>query len=52
MALEEERRKKAEVKVGKLKDQASKQILEVKIQGVEEFKVSSKMRDMNVAFGQ
>ncbi|EHA8586643.1 hypothetical protein COCNU_scaffold000669G000020 [Cocos nucifera] len=51
LALEEEKRIKVELKVGKLKDQASKQILEVKIQAVEEFNVSSEMRDLNVAFG-
>ncbi|EHA8586736.1 hypothetical protein COCNU_scaffold000853G000010 [Cocos nucifera] len=50
--LEEERRKKVEAKVGELKDQASKQISEVKIQAMEEFKDSSKVRDLNVTFGQ
>ncbi|EHA8588285.1 hypothetical protein COCNU_scaffold004624G000010 [Cocos nucifera] len=52
LALEEERRKKAEARVGKLKDQASKQILKAKIQAVEQFKISSEIRDLNVAFGQ
>ncbi|KAG1347964.1 hypothetical protein COCNU_06G017930 [Cocos nucifera] len=48
----EKRRKKAKAKVGKLKDQASKQILEAKIHAMKEFKISSEMRDLNVAFGQ
>ena len=40
LALEKERRKKAKTKGSELKDQASKQILEAKIQTMEEFKVS------------
>ncbi|EHA8586717.1 hypothetical protein COCNU_scaffold000789G000020 [Cocos nucifera] len=50
LALEEERRKRAEAKVAELKDQTSRLILEAKAQAVEEFKVSSKIRDMNVSF--
>ncbi|EHA8588689.1 hypothetical protein COCNU_scaffold006332G000010 [Cocos nucifera] len=52
LALEEERRKKAEVMINELKDQTSRQISEAKIQMVEEFKVFSGMRDLNVAFSQ
>ncbi|KAG1348011.1 hypothetical protein COCNU_06G018400 [Cocos nucifera] len=51
LALEEERRKKTEVKVSELKNQTSKQISKAKIQAVEEFKIFSKMRDLNIAFG-
>ncbi|EHA8591514.1 hypothetical protein COCNU_scaffold066104G000010 [Cocos nucifera] len=50
--LERGEKKKAEVKVGEMKDQTSKQILETKIQAMKVFKVSSKMRNLNVAFGQ
>ena len=49
--MEEERRKKAEVKITELKDQISRQISKMKIQAVKEFKVSSKMMDLNIAFG-
>ena len=52
LALEKERRKKAKVKVVELKDQTSRQILEAKIQAVKEFKVSSEMMDLNIAFSQ
>ncbi|EHA8586990.1 hypothetical protein COCNU_scaffold001259G000090 [Cocos nucifera] len=52
LALEEERRKKAEAKIAELKDQTSRQISEAMIQMVEEFKVFYEMRDLNVAFSQ
>ncbi|EHA8586623.1 hypothetical protein COCNU_scaffold000592G000010 [Cocos nucifera] len=48
LALEEEKRKKVEVKIIELKEQISK----VKAQAVEEFKVSFEMRDLNVKFSQ
>ncbi|EHA8587940.1 hypothetical protein COCNU_scaffold003633G000030 [Cocos nucifera] len=51
-ALEEERRKKAKVKIAELKDQTSRQISKAKIRAMEEFKVFSQMRDLNVAFSQ
>ncbi|EHA8586353.1 hypothetical protein COCNU_scaffold000208G000010 [Cocos nucifera] len=50
--VEEERRKKAKVRIAKLKDESSRQILEAKIQVVEEFKVSSEMMDLNFAFSK
>ena len=52
LALEEERRKKAEVRIAKLKDETSRQILEAKVQVVEEFKISSEMMDLNIAFSE
>ncbi|EHA8588789.1 hypothetical protein COCNU_scaffold006683G000010 [Cocos nucifera] len=52
LALKEEKRKMAEVKITKLKDQTSRQISKAKIQVVEEFQAFSEMRDLNVAFSQ
>ncbi|EHA8586783.1 hypothetical protein COCNU_scaffold000934G000020 [Cocos nucifera] len=52
LALEEERKKEAEIKVTKLKAWMAKSISEAMIQAVEEFKASSKMRNLNVEFGQ
>ncbi|EHA8592230.1 hypothetical protein COCNU_contig69376565G000010 [Cocos nucifera] len=51
LALEEERRKNAEVRIAKLKDETLRYISEVKVQAVE-FKVSSEMMDLNIAFTQ
>ena len=52
LALEKERRKKVEVRIVELKDETSRQISEAKIQVVEEFKISSKMMDLNISFSQ
>ncbi|EHA8588298.1 hypothetical protein COCNU_scaffold004647G000040 [Cocos nucifera] len=48
--VEEERRKKDEVRIAELKDETSRQISEAKIQVTKEFKVSSEMMDLNIAF--
>ncbi|KAG1363511.1 hypothetical protein COCNU_11G003380 [Cocos nucifera] len=50
--LEEERRKRAEAKIAKLKEQILRLISEASARSIEVFKVSSKMRDLNVKFGQ
>ncbi|EHA8586350.1 hypothetical protein COCNU_scaffold000196G000020 [Cocos nucifera] len=52
LALEEERKKEAEIKVIELEARMAKSISEVMIQTVEQFKTSSKMRNLNVEFGQ
>ncbi|EHA8587438.1 hypothetical protein COCNU_scaffold002235G000020 [Cocos nucifera] len=52
LALEEERKKEAEIKVTELEARMAKSISEVMIQAVEEFKASSEMRNLNVEFGQ
>ena len=48
----EEERKKAEAEVSKLKAQIPTLISEAMVRAVEEFKTSSKMRDLKVEFGQ
>ncbi|EHA8590621.1 hypothetical protein COCNU_scaffold021309G000010 [Cocos nucifera] len=50
--LEEERKKEAEIKVAELEARMAKSISEVMIRTMEEFKPSSKMRNLNVEFGQ
>ncbi|KAG1338312.1 hypothetical protein COCNU_04G006180 [Cocos nucifera] len=51
LTLEEEK-KEAKIKVVKLEGKISKPISEVVAQAMEEFKASSKMKDLNIAFGQ
>ena len=48
---EEKWRKRVEVKTAKLKEHISTQISEAATQAIEKFKISSKMRDLNVKFG-
>ncbi|XP_073117674.1 uncharacterized protein [Elaeis guineensis] len=48
----EEERKKAETEVSELKAQIPTLVLEAMVRAVEEFKTSSKMRDLKVEFGQ
>ncbi|EHA8586635.1 hypothetical protein COCNU_scaffold000648G000010 [Cocos nucifera] len=52
LALEEERKKEAEIKVIELEARMAKSISEVMIRAVEEFKTSFKMMKLNVEFGQ
>ncbi|EHA8588573.1 hypothetical protein COCNU_scaffold005839G000010 [Cocos nucifera] len=52
LALEEERKKEAKIKVIELEAQMAKSFLKMMIQAMEEFKASSKMRNLNVEFGQ
>ncbi|EHA8588113.1 hypothetical protein COCNU_scaffold004134G000020 [Cocos nucifera] len=52
LALEEERKKEAEIKVIELEARMAKSISKVMIWTVEEFKASSEMRNPNVKFGQ
>ncbi|EHA8587696.1 hypothetical protein COCNU_scaffold002990G000030 [Cocos nucifera] len=49
---EEERKKEAEIKVAELEARMAKSISKVMIRAVEEFKASSKMRNLNVKFSQ
>ena len=48
----EEKRRKAEAEVSKLKEQIATLVSEARAQAVEEFKASSEMRDLNIKFGQ
>ncbi|EHA8587210.1 hypothetical protein COCNU_scaffold001580G000010 [Cocos nucifera] len=50
--LKEEQRKKVEAKTIELKEQILRQVSEALVRAIEEFKVSSKMKDLNVKFGQ
>ncbi|KAG1327543.1 hypothetical protein COCNU_01G014770 [Cocos nucifera] len=52
LALEEEKKKVAEIKVAELEVKMSKSILEATTQAMEEFKASSEMKDLNIAFSQ
>ncbi|KAG1360643.1 hypothetical protein COCNU_09G001060 [Cocos nucifera] len=52
LALEEKRKKEAEIKVAKFEARMAKSILEVMIQTVKEFKASFKIRNLNVEFEQ
>ena len=52
LALEEERKREAEIKITELEARMTKSILEVMIWAMEEFKASSKMRNLNVEFDQ
>ncbi|EHA8586541.1 hypothetical protein COCNU_scaffold000512G000040 [Cocos nucifera] len=52
LALEEERKKEAEIKVIKLEARMVKTISKVMIQAMKEFKASSKIRNLNVEFDQ
>ncbi|EHA8587070.1 hypothetical protein COCNU_scaffold001372G000010 [Cocos nucifera] len=51
LVLEEEK-KEVEIKVIELEVKMSKSILEVVVRGMEEFKASSKIKDLNIAFDQ
>ncbi|KAG1330982.1 hypothetical protein COCNU_02G009500 [Cocos nucifera] len=52
LALKEERKKEVKNKVAQLKAQMVKSISKVMTRAMEEFKASSKMRNLNVEFGQ
>ncbi|EHA8586413.1 hypothetical protein COCNU_scaffold000335G000010 [Cocos nucifera] len=52
LTLEEERKKEAKIKVAELKAQMANSISEAMIWAMKEFKASSKMRNLNVKFGQ
>ncbi|KAG1365731.1 hypothetical protein COCNU_12G007310 [Cocos nucifera] len=52
LALEEEKKKEVEIKVPELEVKMSKSISKAGAQAVEEFKASSKMKDLNIAFGR
>ncbi|EHA8587060.1 hypothetical protein COCNU_scaffold001348G000010 [Cocos nucifera] len=52
LALKEERKKEAKIKVVELEAWMVKTISEVMIRAMEEFKASFKMRNLNVGFGQ
>ena len=45
LALEEEKKKEAKIKIAELKVKMSKSILEVAARAMEEFRASSKMKD-------
>ncbi|EHA8586348.1 hypothetical protein COCNU_scaffold000192G000060 [Cocos nucifera] len=50
LALEEEKRKKAEGRVAKLEAHKAKSASEATARAMEEFKASSKMKDLNITF--
>ncbi|EHA8588305.1 hypothetical protein COCNU_scaffold004692G000010 [Cocos nucifera] len=52
LALEEEEKKEAKLKVIELEAQLAKSILEVVARAIEELKTSPKMKDLNIAFSQ
>ncbi|EHA8587127.1 hypothetical protein COCNU_scaffold001459G000090 [Cocos nucifera] len=52
LASEEEKRKKIEGKVSELERQVSRHILEAKAQAIEEFKIFSEIRDLNIQFSK
>ncbi|EHA8586850.1 hypothetical protein COCNU_scaffold001055G000010 [Cocos nucifera] len=52
LALEEEEKKEAKVKVAELEAQISKSILEAVARAMEEFKTSFEIKDLNIAFNQ
>ena len=51
LALEEEKKKEVEIKIVELEVKMSKSISEAAVQAMEEVKVSSKMKNLNIAFG-
>ncbi|EHA8586564.1 hypothetical protein COCNU_scaffold000528G000020 [Cocos nucifera] len=51
LILEEEKKEEAKIRVAKLEAQMSKSTLEVAARAMEEFKASSEMKDLNIAFG-
>ena len=50
LALEEEEKKEARLKVTELEAQLAKSVLEAVAQAIEEFKTSLKMKDLNITF--
>ncbi|EHA8586894.1 hypothetical protein COCNU_scaffold001126G000040 [Cocos nucifera] len=52
LALEEEKKKEAEIKIAKLEIRMLKFVLEKAARAMEEFKASSEMKDLNITFGQ
>ena len=51
LALEEKEKKEVKIKIAELEVRMSKSISEVTARAMEEFKASSKMKDLNIAFG-